>query len=149
MPTHHEVLDCIAPVASQKFNQGDACGTDCGTAASAASFIIINSFSFVLCDVGYFFVAQSHSVDVSRWSFGSFFSFSFSHYFPVVLPKSLCDFLRVHLPRSFAVLIHVFVDLAATPGKVFCLFFDKFEEFVDVIFPSFSWSSNRSVGPVF
>ena len=54
----------------------------------------------------------------------------------------------VHLPRSFAVLIHVFVDLAAF-NKVVCLVFYKFEEFVDVIFPSFPWSPNRSVGPVF
>ena len=25
-------------------------------------------FDFVLCDVGHFVVAQSHSIDVSRWS---------------------------------------------------------------------------------
>ena len=56
---------------------------------------------------------------------------------------------RVHLPRSPAVLIPFFVDLAAAFNKVFCLVFYKFEEFVDVIFPSFYWSPNRSVGPVF
>ena len=69
--THHEVLDCIAAAAFQMFHLGGACGADCG---AAASFIIIISLFtlvffglFVLCDVGYF-VAQSHSVDVSRWS---------------------------------------------------------------------------------
>ena len=64
---------------------------------NAASFIIIISFfTFVLCDVGYFFV---RSVSL-RWRnslvcFGYFFSISFSHYFPVVFPKSLCNLLRV------------------------------------------------------
>ena len=42
-----------------------------------------------------------------------------------------------------------FVDLAAAFTEVFCLVFFQFEEFVDVIFPSFPRSSNRSVGPVF
>ena len=35
---------------------------------SSFHFLLSSSFDFVLCDVGYFFVAQSHSVDVSRWS---------------------------------------------------------------------------------
>ena len=33
-PIHHEVLDCIAAAAFQKLHLGDACGTDCGAAAS-------------------------------------------------------------------------------------------------------------------
>ena len=68
--THHEVVDCIAAAAFQKFHLGDACGADCG---AAASFVIITPLFtlvffrlLVLCDVRYFFVAQSHSVDISR-----------------------------------------------------------------------------------
>ena len=45
-------------------------------------------------------------------------------------------------------LIHVFVGLIAAFGWAFSFFKFLIEEFVDVIFPSFSWSSNRSVGPV-
>ena len=43
-----------------------------------------------------------------------------------------------------------FVGLIAAFDWVFSFIFFKFlfEEFVDVIFPSFSWSSNRSVGTV-
>ena len=31
-------------------------------------FVSVTSLGFMLCDVGHFFVAQSHSIDVSRWS---------------------------------------------------------------------------------
>ena len=97
---------------------------------NAASFtIIISCFTFVLCDVGYFFVAQSHSVDVIRWS--------------AVVISSPSRYSAV-----FCCFDQCFVDLAATLCHFFCLFFNKFEEFVDVIFPSLLWSSNRSVGPV-
>ena len=67
--THHEVLDCIAACAVRRLHLGDACGADCGAAASFKIFVLLFTlafFKFVLCDVGYFFVAQSHSVDVSR-----------------------------------------------------------------------------------
>ena len=65
--THYEVLDFKAAAAFQKLHLGDACGTDCGAAASFK--ILISRFTlvlveiFVLCDVGYFFVAKSHSVE--------------------------------------------------------------------------------------
>ena len=35
--------------------------------SSFSLFITLIFFSFALCDVGYFFVAQSHSIDVPRW----------------------------------------------------------------------------------
>ena len=66
---------------------GDACGAGCEAAAAFrkeehtifCSFLIFSLllifFSFALCDVGYFFVAQLHSIDVPRWSV-IFFSFS-------------------------------------------------------------------------
>ena len=55
----------------------------------------------------------------------------------------------VHLPRSFAVLIHVLLIWWLLSKKLLSLVLNKFEEFVDVIFPSFSWSPSRYVGPVF
>ena len=70
--THHEILDCIAAAAFQKLHLGDACGTDCGAAASFknnhSTFYFGLLLTFALCFVGSFFVAQSHSVDSSRWS---------------------------------------------------------------------------------
>ena len=70
--THHDVLDYGAAAAFQKLRLGAVCGADCGAAASFKSFIfrflLLSSFNFVLCDVGHFFVTQSHSIDVSRWS---------------------------------------------------------------------------------
>ena len=62
-----------------KASLGNACGADCGATAAfgkeeismfTLSFIFLyfrSSFQFALCDVGYFFVAQSHSSDVPRW----------------------------------------------------------------------------------
>ena len=50
--------------------QDAVCGADCGAAAAfqKASFFFYFDLllTFVLCDVGHFFVAQSHSIDVSR-----------------------------------------------------------------------------------
>ena len=43
----------------------------------------------------------------------------------------------------------MFIDLVPAFGQIFSLVLNLFEEFVDVIFPSFSWSSDCSVGPVF
>ena len=39
--------------------------------------------------------------------------------------------------------------MVAAFSQIFSLVFNLFEEFVDVVFPSFPWSANRSVGPVF
>ena len=62
--THHEVLDCIAAAAFQKLHLGDACGTDCGAAASF--IIIISLFTFVffrlLC---YVMLANSSSLSLT------------------------------------------------------------------------------------
>ena len=62
--THHEVLDCIAAAAFKKLHLGDACGTDCG---AAASFIIIISlftlvFFGLLC---YVMLATSSSLSLT------------------------------------------------------------------------------------
>ena len=58
---------------------GNACEADCGAAAAFGkeeisifeSFfnfaLLLIFFSFASCDVGYFFVAQFHSIDVPRW----------------------------------------------------------------------------------
>ena len=43
--THDEVLGCIAAAAFQKLHSGDACGIDCGAAASFKIFISL----FRLC----------------------------------------------------------------------------------------------------
>ena len=51
----------------------------------------------------------------------------------------------VHLSRSFAVLIHVLLIWLLLSSKLSV----SFEKFVYVVFPSFSWSPNRSVDPVF
>ena len=93
--THHVVLEC-QPITlflrrpSKMFltadllltaeaSLGNACGADCGAAAAfekeevsifTLSFnfsLLLIFFSFALCDVGYFFVAQFHSIDVPRW----------------------------------------------------------------------------------
>ena len=39
--------------------------------------------------------------------------------------------------------------MVAAFSQIFSFVFKLFEEFVVVVFPSFSWSANRSVGPVF
>ena len=62
--THHEVLDCTAAAAFQKLHLGDACGTDCG---AAASFIIVISlftlvFFRLLC---YVMLATSSSLSLT------------------------------------------------------------------------------------
>ena len=121
---------------------------NCGAAAFR---VVVISFSLLLCDVGGFFVTQSHSIKVSRWSaLVIFFFFSFFLNFcrsstVIVFDSSS----RAHLLRSLAMLIQVLLVWVAAFDWVFSFFKFFFEEFVDVIFPSFSWSSNRSVGPVY
>ena len=70
--THHDDLDCGAAAAFQKLRLGAACGVDCGAAAAFESFIFSFYFDLLLtlCYVmlATFFVAESHSIDVSRWS---------------------------------------------------------------------------------
>ena len=99
---------------------------NCGTAASFV--IVVSLFYLLLRDVGCFFVTQSHSIKVSRWPALVIFSFFSS---PVVLPRDPC-----------------FVGLIAAFDWVFSIFKFMFEEFVGVIFQSFSWSPDRSVDPV-
>ena len=43
----------------------------------------------------------------------------------------------------------IFIDVVAVFSQIFSLVLNWFEVFVDVIFPSLSWSPCRSVGPVF
>ena len=103
----------------------------------------------MLCDVGHLFVDKSHSVDTSRWS-----ALSVSSHSRIIFMSFFCGqcvFVFEWSPSSavFCCVDPCFVDLAAAFNKVFCLVIFNFEEFVDVIFPSFHWSPNRSVGPVF
>ena len=53
---------------------------------------------------------------------------------------------RVHFPRFWA--DPSFVGLVVAFKWICGVFKFLFEEFVNVIFPSFSWSPDRSVGPV-
>ena len=66
--THHEVLDCIAATAFQKLHLGDACGSDCGAAASVK--IIISLFTLVFlrlwCSV---MLATSSSLSLTPLTF--------------------------------------------------------------------------------
>ena len=88
--THREVLECRSAAAFKCIILLMHAKRNCGAAAFP---VVVISFSLLLCDVGCFFVTQSHSIKVSRWSalviFSSFFSSS------VVLPRSLCKFLLV------------------------------------------------------
>ena len=69
---------------------------------SSFHFLLWSSFNFVVCDVDYFFVAQSHSVDVSRWSALIISSHSRSRIIFLYFSAS-----KAHLPLSFTVFIHV------------------------------------------
>ena len=77
---------------------------NCGAAAFP---VVVISFSLLLCDVGCFFVTQSHSIKVSRWSPLVIFSFfkkkSCRSSTVIVLVSSS----RAHLLRSLAMLIQV------------------------------------------
>ena len=111
----------------------DACGAEL---RSCCVFRIFASFFYLLlCDVGCFFVIQSHSIKVSRWSSLVIFSFFSS---PVVLPRSLCRLLRVEPNlRGLGYADPCFVGLIAAFDWVFSIFKFLFEEFVDVIFQFF------------
>ena len=63
---------------------------------------------------------------------------------------SLCKLLLEEptFPRSLAMLINVFFGLVVAFNWIFSIFKFLFEEFVNVIFPSFSWSLHRSIDPV-
>ena len=88
---------------------------------------------------------------LSRISLVGFeYVFFFSNYFHVVLLRSLCICLRLEsifrgllLCWSMFLLIWLLLSIKFSVSSFF-----QFEEFVDVIFPSYSWSPNRSVGPV-
>ena len=115
---------------------------NCG---AAASFVIVVSFFFLLCDGGCFFVTQSDSIKVSRWSaFVVFSSFVLSFF------HGHCVSFFEWSPTStvFGYADPCFVGLTAAFDWVFSTFKFLFEKFVDVIFPSFSWSPDRSVDPV-
>ena len=59
-----------------KASSGNACGADCGAAGGHSKkkspfllfyfSLLLILFSFASSDVGYFFVAQFHSIDVPR-----------------------------------------------------------------------------------
>ena len=79
--THHDVLECHPSRSSwlQKLLlqlsksfiwvlHAELIAELLRLSQSSFHFLLLSSFDSVLCDVGYFFVAQSHSVDVSRWS---------------------------------------------------------------------------------
>ena len=87
----------------------------------------------MLSDVGCFFVAQFHSID-GTWlvCYEIFFLFSSL--------TSLCSFS----PSSavFCCVDPIFIDMVAAFSQIFSLVLNLFEEFVDVVFPSFSWSTN-------
>ena len=92
---HDEVLDYTSDAIFRKLHLEDAYGTDYG---AAASFIIIISLSLWsssdLCVIRYWLLLR-HSVSL-RWCISLIvldYFFSFSHYFPVVLLKSLCFFI--------------------------------------------------------
>ena len=83
MSTHHvvldtlsvkKVLDCCSAAGCRSFIVY-ACGADCEAAAFGTEAIsifhlsfslLLIFFSFASCDVGQFFVAQFHSIDVPR-----------------------------------------------------------------------------------
>ena len=72
--------------------------------------------------------------------------------FSVILHISLCIFLHKSSP-FFPVFGNIDPDVVVLTLSFKCfliLFFVKvlFEEIVDVIFPSFPWSTDRSVGPI-
>ena len=136
--THHEVLDCIAAAAFQKFHLDDGCG-------AAASFrVIISLFTLEILSL-LWMLSTSSSLSLTPLTY-------LAGRLGMSLLLLVLALFSCRSCESSAVFYSVdpcVVDLAAAFGQVFCLFFNKFEEFVDVIFTSFPWSSNRSVGPVF
>ena len=93
--THHDVLnadlECGSTAVFQMHHFIDACGAELRSCCVFRNLRLI--FYLLLCDVGCFFVTQSHSIKVSRWSSLVIFFFFFSS--PVVLPRSLCRLLRI------------------------------------------------------
>ena len=77
--------------------------------------------------------------------------FLFDFVMVAVSSFQLLSFLHGHCVPSSTVFGYndpSFVGLIAALDWVFIFFKFLFEEFVDIIFPSFSRSSNRPVGPV-
>ena len=72
--THHEVLECGSAAAFKCIILLMHAERNCG---AAAFFVVVISFSLLLCNVGCFFVTQSHSIKVSRWSALVIFLFFF------------------------------------------------------------------------
>ena len=71
--------------------------------------------------------------------------------FSVILHNSLCiSFKSSPFSPIFGYVDPIIVVLNPYFDWFFIFFFFKylFEEIVDVVFPSFSWSSDRSVGPI-
>ena len=71
--------------------------------------------------------------------------------FSVILHNSLCIFLQVEpIFPIFGYVDPIIVVLNPSFDWFFIFFFFKylFEEIVDVVFPSFSWSTDRSVGHI-
>ena len=95
----------------------------------------------MLCDGGHFFVAQSHSIDVCHWS-----ALSISSHSRIIFVSFFCGHCVIFFEWSqssaaFCCVDPCFVDLVAAFGQVFCLFLNKFEELIDVIFPSLVFHS--------
>ena len=75
----------------------------CGFQKSSFSTVFWSSFHFLLCDAGYFFFAQSHTVDIPRWSVMRissrsriiFMSFFWSHCSSESLQWQRYSFLRL------------------------------------------------------
>ena len=65
----------------------------------------------------------------------------------IVFMSSFCIRCVIFLEQSpssavFCCVDPIFYDLVAAVGQIFCLVLNLFEEFVNVIFSSFSWSSD-------
>ena len=109
--THHDVIDCIAAAAFQKLHLGDTCETDCGAAASFKIFISPFTLVFfrLLC---YVMLATSSSLSLTLLTYLA--SRLWLFLLILILALFSCrssevivyfSSSKVHLPRSFAVLI--------------------------------------------
>ena len=114
---------------------------NCGAAASFA--IVVSFFKLLLCDVGCFFVTQSHSIKVTRWPALVIFSFFSS---PVVLPRSSSKLLVANRHCLLA-------TLACAWAKMFTRFNDDADSMYHTRSPNnstiVSWWESLSIVAMF